>query len=282
MSNVIVVTDSTAYIPASALKGLNIPVIPLWLLWDDDRYRDGVDIDHETFYRRLKGSKSLPTTSQPSAGEFEAFFRQAAPEGQSIVSVLISSKLSGTVASAQAAQIHMPSSDIRVVDSLSVSMGQGFIAVAAAQAATAGASADEVVAVAEAMRDRIHLMFGVDTLEFLHRRGRIGGAKRLLGTALNIKPILYFVDGQIEPLSQARTKRKALDQMVTIAEQRLAGKPMAEAAIVDVDSPEEGDRVAEQIRQHFGLDIVHRSSVSPVVGATSGPGAIGFAFYGAL
>ncbi|MBN1580070.1 MAG: DegV family protein [Anaerolineae bacterium] len=279
MSNVVVVTDSSAYIPDSALQGLNVPIIPLWLIWDDDRFRDGVDIDPETFYRRLRGAKSLPTTSQPSAGEFEAFFHQVAPGSETIVSVLLSNKLSGTVASAQAAQTQMDSLDVQIVDSYSVSMGLGFVVLAAARAAAAGKSPAEVVAAAEVMKDKMNLLFVVDTLEYLHRRGRIGGAKRLLGTALKIKPILHIVDGQIEPLSQARTKSKALAHMLAIAEERLGGKPMAEAGVVDIDSPAEGDRVAQEVKERFGLDIVHRSSVSPVVGATAGPGAIGLAFY---
>jgi len=274
-----VVTDSGAYIPEPALGNLNIPVIPLWLIWGDERFRDGVDIDPPTFYRRLRESRLFPTTSQPSIGEFRDFLRQVSVGVDAIVGVFVTSRLSGTVASAQAAQAQLPELTIRVVDSLSVSMGQGFVALAAARAAAAGRSADEVVAAAEDMRDRVHLLFAVDTLEYLHRGGRVGGAKWLVGTALNIKPLLHFEDGTIMPLAQVRTKRKAIARMLEVAEERLGGKRMAEAAVIDVDNPEEGDAIAEQARERFGLSTIYRTTVSPAIGTHAGPGTTGIAFY---
>jgi DegV family protein with EDD domain len=275
-----VVTDSSAYVPEAALEGLNVAVIPLWLIWDNERFRDGVDIDPPTFYRRLKQSRSLPTSSQPSRREFMTFFERVATEADAIVGVLASSKISGTVASAQAAQAQLPGMTIRVVDSLSSSMGLGLVVLAAARVAAAGRSIEEVVGAAEEMRQRVHFLFVVDTLEYLHRGGRIGRAKRLLGTALRIKPILQFREGEIESLSQARTKRKAIARMMAIAEERLGAKGMAEAAIVDIDAEEEGDDVAEMVARRFGAPMVHRSTVSPVVGTHVGPGAVGLAFYG--
>jgi len=281
MSNqkIALVTDSTAYIPEEALGDLSIPVIPLWLIWGDERFRDGVDIDPPAFYRRLRASNTFPTTSQPSAGEFVDFFQRAGAQADAVVGVFISSELSGTVPNAQAAQAQLPDLTIRIVDSLSTSMGLGFIALAAARAAAAGLSLDEVVAVAEEMRDRVHVLFTVDTLEYLHRGGRIGGAKRFLGTALNIKPLLHLEGGRVEPLTQVRTKHKAVARMLEIAEERLGGSRMAEAAIIDVDSPEEGDAVAEQVKAHFGVSTVYRTPVSPVIGTHAGPGTVGIAFY---
>jgi DegV family protein with EDD domain len=274
-----VVTDSSAYIPEEALGGFTIPVIPLWLLWGDERFRDGVDIDPPTFYRRLRGARVFPTTSQPSAGEFVDFFRQASADADAIVGVFISSELSGTVPNALAALTQLPELTIRVVDSLSTSMGLGFVALAAARAAAAGQSVDEVVAAAEDMRDRVHVLFAVDTLEYLYRGGRIGGAKRLLGTALNIKPLLHLEDGRVEPLAQVRTKRKAVAQMLDEARERLDGERMAEAAVIDVDSSEEGDAIAERVKERFGVSKVFRTAVSPVIGAHAGPGTVGIGFY---
>ena len=276
---VVVVTDSTAYVPKEMLGDFSIPVIPLWLIWGDERFRDGVDIDPPDFYQRLRGAKIFPSTSQPSAGEFEEFFRSAADGADAVVGVFISSALSGTVPNAQAAQAQMPDLDVRVVDSLSASMGLGFMTLAAARAAAAGGSVDEVVAVAEGMRDRVHVLFAVDTLEYLHRGGRIGGAKRLLGTALNIKPLLQLEEGRIEPLAQVRTKRKAVAQMLDVAEERLEGKQMAEAAIINVDSAEEGQAVAETVKGRFGISTVCCTPVSPVIGAHAGPGTVGIGFY---
>ena len=277
--SIAIVTDSSAYIPQSALEGLNVHVIPLWLIWEGERFRDGVDIDPPTFYHRLRGSKALPTSSQPSPGEFAAFFQQVGAEADTIVNVLVSAKISGTIVSAQAAREQLPEMRIRIVDALSSSMGLGLVVLAAARAAAAGQSVDEVVAAAEEIRECVHFLFVVDTLEYLHRGGRIKGAKRLLGTALNIKPILQFRAGQIESLTQARTKGKAIARMMEIAEERLAGKPMAEAAVVDIDAPTEGDAVGKLVVERFGTPLIHRSTVSPVVGTHVGPGAIGVAFY---
>jgi DegV family protein with EDD domain len=276
---IVVVTDSSAYIPEKALGDLNIPVIPVWLIWGDERFRDGVDIDPPTFYRRLQESEVFPTTSQPSAGEFENLFRQVGAEADAIVGVFLTSKLSGTVASAQTAQMELPELDIRIVDSLSVSMGLGFVVLAAARAAAAGRSLDDVVAVAEEMRDRMHLLFVVDTLEYLHRGGRIGGARWLLGTALNIKPVLHFVDGTIEPLAQVRTKRKAVARMLDVVEERLGGRRMAEASVIDANSPEEGDALAEQVKERFGISTVYRTVLSPAIGTHGGPGTLAIGFY---
>lgn len=276
---VVVVTDSAAYIPQEALGDLSIPVIPLWLLWGDDRFRDGVDMDPPTFYRRLKESKTHPTTSQPSIGEFEDFFRQVGAKAEAVVGVFVTSKLSGTFANAQAVQQTLTEPIIRVVDSLTVSMGQGFIALAAARAAAAGKSLDKVVAAAEKMKEKVDLLFAVDTLEYLHRGGRVGGAKWLVGTALNIKPLLHFVNGTVEPLVQVRTKRKVVQRMLEIAKERLGGKQIVEAAVIDADSPEEGDGIAEQIKQSFNISTVYRTMVSPVIGTHAGPGTVGIAYY---
>ncbi|MBU0703694.1 MAG: DegV family protein [Chloroflexi bacterium] len=281
MSNqkIVVVTDSSAYIPPEALGDLSIPVIPLWLHWGDERFRDGVDIDPPTFYRRLRGSKVFPTTSQPSAGEFEEFFRRAAAGADAVVGVLLTSKLSGTVANAQAALARLSELTVRVVDSLSTSMALGFCVLAAARAAAAGKSLDAVVAAAEGIRDRVHLILAVDTLEYLHRGGRIGNAKWLMGTALNIKPLLHIKDGTIEPLIQTRTKRKAIAQMLSVVEERLGGKRMAEVAVIDVNSPEEGAAIREQVQARFGVPTVYRTTASPAIGAHAGPGTVGIAFY---
>jgi DegV family protein with EDD domain len=275
---VLVVTDSTAYIPKEALAGLDIPIIPLWLIWGNDRFRDGVDIDPSTFYRRLQESKEFPTTSQPSAGEFEEFFRQVGADADGIVGIFISSKLSGTVPNAQAALAQLTDLDIRIVDSLEASMSLGLIVLAAARAAAAGKSLDEVVAAAKKVRDQVHILFTVGSLDYLHRGGRIGGARRLLGTALNIKPLLHLAEGRVEPLTQVRTKRKAVARMLEIAEERLNGKQMAEVAVLNVNVPDEGAAIAEQVKERFGVSTIYHTGVSPVIGAHLGPGTVGIAF----
>ncbi len=276
---ILIVTDSSSSLPEDLITELDIRVIPLWLIWDDQCYRDGVDIDPHTFYQRLRTSKSLPSSTQPSALEFKELFQKLADECDGIVNVLASSNISGTVDSAEAAKEFVPGLPVRVVDSLFSAMGEGLVAVAAARAAAAGKSIDEVVTIAENTRDHTNLLFVVDTLEYLHKGGRIGGAKKLLGTALNIKPILHFEGGTIQPLSQTRTKKKGIEELLSIAENRLGSKPMAEAAVVHVDCLEEGRSLVEKVRERFNPPLVHLSDVSPVVGTHVGPGALGLAFY---
>ena len=278
---IVVVTDSAAFISEKARGGLHIPVIPHWIIWDNERLRDGVDVDPLTLYRRLQESKTLPTTSEPLVEDYVDFFRQVAAEEQvdTIVVVPVSSGLGRSLYSAREAQAQFPELTIRIVDSVSVSMAQGFSVLAAARAAAAGRSLDQVVAAVEIMRTRAHLLFVVETLEYLHRGGRIGGARRLLGTALQIKPLLRIRGGRIEPLAQVRTKDKAIATMLDIAEEWLDGKRMVEAAVVDVASPDEADAVAEQVRERFDIAVVYRSPISPAIGTHVGPGTIGFAFH---
>ena len=279
--NVAVVTDSTASIPQNALEGLDIPTIPLWLIWEDERYRDGVDISPEAFYRRLRERDTIPSTSQPSVGEFVDFYRRVAEERETdtIVGAFISSKISGTVASAQAAVAQVPELNVTVIDSYTASMGLGFLTLAAAREASRGASAQEVAAAANEVRQRLTVLFTVDTLEYLHKGGRIGGAKRFLGTMLSIKPLLHLNEGCVEPMCQIRTKQRALAEMLDRAEESLDGKAMAELSVIDADCRGESEGVAELAKERFNLSRVYLTPVSPVIGTHAGPGTIGMAFY---
>jgi len=274
-----VVTDSSAYIPADLIKGLDIHVIPLWLIWDEDRLLDGIDIHPQAFYERLRTSKSLPTSSQPSAKEFELFFQKCGKDCDAVVAVLVSTKISGTIDCAQAALNEISDLQIQIVDSHSSSMGLGLVVLAAARAAAAGKSIEEVVLAAERMRDEVHLLFVVDTLEYLHRGGRIGGAKRLFGTVLQIKPILHFEDGLIQPHSQARTRKRAIEQMLITAEERLSGRAMAEACVVNIDCRSDGQALVEMVKERFQPGSIYLSDCSPVVGTHVGPGGLGLAYY---
>jgi len=275
---VLVITDSAASLPESLRQELDIHVIPLWLIWDNESFRDGVDIDPHSFYQRLKKSNTLPSSTQPSVEEFKEFLLKHSPDYGGIVCVLASSQISGTVDSALAAMDQLPDIPVKVVDSLFCAMGQGLITAAAAREAAASKSLDQVARIAEKTRDEMNLLFVVDTLEFLHKGGRIGGAKRLLGTALNIKPILHFKDGLIQPLSQTRTKKKGIQELLNIAEERLGAQTMAEAAIVHVDCLDEGKALLNQVQERFNPPLIHLSDVSPVVGTHVGPGALGLAF----
>jgi len=274
--SIAVVTDSTAYLPPDVRERLGIPVIPLNVLWGEEVLKDGVDIDPPTFYQRLQTAKVMPTTSQPSAGEFVEFFRRVAEEKgtDTIVGAYISSQLSGTIASAEAAKALLPELRIEIIDSRSTSMGLGFQVMAAAEAAQAGASVEEVVAAAARVRERMYILFMVDTLEFLHRGGRIGGGKRFLGTALQIKPILGL-DGVIEGVEQVRTKKKALARMLELMRERAGNSSVFRAAVVHANAPEDAQALAEELKAQLKPEELYLAEVSPVIGTHTGPGTLG-------
>jgi DegV family protein with EDD domain len=273
-----IVTDSTSYLPESACEGLDIVTIPVWLIWDEERYRDNVDIDSPTFYERLKTSRTLPSTSQPSPAEFVSLFEKLSEKFSSVVAVLVSGEISGTVASAIMAKEQLPHLDIHIIDTLQSAMGSGMAALAAARAALEGKSVMDVVAIAKERCEKTFMLFVVDTLEYLHRGGRIGGAKRLLGSALKIKPLLQFKEGTIQPLASIRTKAKAISLLLDLMEERVTGTRIVEAAVMDIDVQEEGDSLAEQLAKRFNIPVMYRTGVSPVVGTHIGPGALGVAF----
>jgi DegV family protein with EDD domain len=276
-----VVTDSTAYLPPEVQERLDIPTIPLNVLWGEEVLRDGVDIDPTSFYERLRSDKVMPTTSQPSAGEFVDFFRTVAAErkADTVVGVLISSALSGTIASAEAAKGMLPDLRVEIVDSLSTSMGLGFQAMAAAEAVRAGGSLEQVVDAALQVQYRVHLLFAVDTLEFLHRGGRIGGAKRFLGTALKIKPLLELEGGKIEALEQVRTRKKAVARMQEVAGERVGGAPVVRAAAIHADCLDECMELKHEVEALFKPRDVYVSEVSPAIGTHAGPGTLGVVLY---
>lgn len=276
-----VVTDSTAYLPPEVQERLDIPIIALNLVWGEEVLKDGVDIDPPTFYRRLQSDRLLPTTSQPSAGEFVDFFRQVAERKgtDTIVGVFISSALSGTVASAEAAREMLRDLHVEIIDSRSTSMGQGFQAMAAAEAAQRGASVKEVVEAAHRVRYGLQVLFVVDTLEFLHRGGRIGGGKRFLGTALQIKPLLELEDGKIEAVEQVRTMKKAINRLLEIAQERRGAAAVSRAAVIHADALEACRTLQERVQGVLEPGEMYLTEVSPVIGTHTGPGTLGLCFY---
>jgi len=233
MSKVAIVTDSTAYLPVEVIEQYNIHVVPLQLIWGEETFKDGVDIQPGEFYTRLQTADVMPTTSQPSAAEFKTLFEKLAAEGKDILAILISSGLSGTVASAVQAQKMLPEVRIEIVDSQTGAMALGMHVLEAARAAAEGENLAACKALAEGAQAKSGVVFAVDTLEFLHRGGRIGGAKRLMGTVLNIKPILDVKDGKVNALDSVRTRRKAHQRLLELIQDRSQGRrlPMPKMAL---------------------------------------------------
>lgn len=280
MGNVAIVTDSTAYIPPNLLQQYQITVTPQILIWGEETFQDGVDIQPQEFYRRLSTAKVMPTTSQVSVVTMQNTFQRLVEEGHEVLGIFISSKLSGTIQSAVQAREAMGAAGekVSIVDSLTTAMAMGFIALAAARAAQAGASLKECQQVAEVAREHVGVYFVVDTLEFLHRGGRIGGAQRFLGTALNMKPVLSLRDGRVEAVERIRTKSKAIERVLELVSEDIKGRTPVRLATLHANAAEEAKQLLERASAMFQASESIFSEVSPVIGTHAGPGTVGLAY----
>lgn len=277
MSPVRIVTDSTNSLPAEVLAAHPFGIVSLYVNDDGGTARES-EVDLGAFYGRLRASSgSLPTTSQPSLGDFLAVYEPLLAAGADIVSVHISGGISGTVetarqAAAEAEKAH-PGRRVAVVDSGSAAGGLAFVALAAEAAAVGGASVDAVVARADEARDAHRIWFAVDTLEFLRRGGRIGPAAALLGGALKIKPILTM-RGEITPIERVRTSGKAFERLVDYARELQAAGSTA-WMIQHIQAHEQAAALQERCTEVFGHGPLCTSEIGPVVGAHIGPGLLG-------
>ena len=280
MSKIAIVTDSTSYIPGDLVTKHNITVAPQVLIWDDKTYRDGVDIQSAEFFARLKTSKTMATTSQVSVADVQSIFQELVEKDYEVLGIFISSKLSGTIQSATQAKALMESAGdkVTVIDSNSTAMAMGFQALSAARAAQDGANLQDCVALAEKARENTGLFFAVDTLEFLHRGGRIGGAQRFLGTLLNMKPILALDDGKVEGIERIRTKSKALDRVLELIMENTKGKSPVRIATLHANAPDEAKSLLAKAEKELNPVESIFSEVSPVIANHAGPGTVGLAY----
>jgi DegV family protein with EDD domain len=278
MSRIAVITDSLASLPEELINQYDINVAPQVLVWGDESYLDGVDITPQEFYTRLKSSKEMPTTSQATLASFKEIFEALVPEGRPIVAIVGSSKLTATMNSAEQAKALFPDATIEVIDSLDVAMSMGFQVLAAARAVEDGKSFDEVVALARKAKEQTGVMFVVDTLEFLHRGGRIGGAKRLFGTALSLKPLLEVQEGRVEAVENIRTKKKAINRLLEVVEGRLANRSNVRIAGLHAAAEQEARALLDEAKNRCSPIETIWSEVTPVIGTHAGPGTVGLAY----
>jgi DegV family protein with EDD domain len=280
MRKVAIITDSTAYIPDELLKKYNIAVVPLILIWGDKTYEDGVDMVPGEFYKRLASSKVMPTTSQATIPSMQQTFNTLLEQDYDVLGIFISSKLSGTVDSAIQARQMLPkgAEKISIVDSLATIMALGWPVLTAARAAEAGENLAECTKIAEQARDHTGVLFVVETLEFLHRGGRIGGAQAMLGTALNIQPLLELQEGRIESVEKIRTKGKALSRMLDLAEEKMAGRTPVRLASSHANSEGDALEVLEKAKKRFSPVETFNTPLSPVIGAHAGPGTVALSY----
>ncbi len=279
MSKIAIVTDSTCSMPEELIKKYNITVAPQVLIWGKETFEDGVDITPGDFYTRLKKATVMPSTSQATIGKFLEIYNNLLAQDYQIVSILISSKLSGTVNSAvQAKAMLAPDAPVEIIDSNSTAMALGFHLLSVARAIEQGASLAECVELAQKASQNTGLFFAVDTLEFLHRGGRIGGASRFLGTVLNFKPILELRDGRVEAAERVRTRTKSLSRIIELVGEQIGGRTPVRLASLHASAPEDARVVLEEAIKKFKPVKSYSSEVSPAIGANIGPGVVGLTY----
>jgi fatty acid kinase fatty acid binding subunit len=279
MARVAVVTDSTAYLPPELVARHGVHVVPLYVVFGGDRTVPETEItDYPAFFQELRTAESLPTTSQPSVGDFTSVFEPLVADGRDVVSIHISGGLSGTPEAARQAAEALERDGkggerVRVIDSATAAGGLGLMVLAAVAAAAGGASLDEIEARLSEARAELKMWFGLDTLEFLRRGGRIGAASAWIGSTLKVKPILTL-ESEMTPVERVRTSARMFERLVDYARQRHeSGADIW--AVQHINAPEACARLEQRCREIFGRDPVIVSEIGPVLSAHTGPGLLG-------
>ncbi|UKS30005.1 DegV family protein [Paenibacillus sp. HWE-109] len=278
MTNIRIVTDSTADIPSALRQELQIAMVPLKIHFGDEQYLDTVTLQSEEFYPKLVSSPHFPRTSQPSPAEFLTVYQSLLEEPDTeIISIHLASVLSGTYQSALLASTMLEDTPgkVHVVDSRSASYGIGALVVAAARAAREGKSAAEILALVQTMRENFYIYFLVDTLEFLQKGGRIGKASALFGSLLNIKPILSLDrEGEVAAIDKVRGHKKAIARILELLAADIPSRSIRSMHIAHANNREGAELLREAIMQQFAVEHVDYITLGPVIGAHAGPGTI--------
>jgi DegV family protein with EDD domain len=270
-----IVTDSTADLNQAQQESAGVSVVPLNVRFGDQVFKDHLDLSTDEFFSRLKASPQLPKTSQPAVGAFEEVFRKHREAGDDVVAVLISSKVSGTVGAAEMAAKSVDGEHIEVIDSLTTSMALGFLALEGAKLAKSGADRSEVGQRIRSLIPKAKVLAAVDTLTYLERGGRIGRARALLGSLLNVKPLITLQDGEVAPLGRARGRVQAIDKLVSLLERD--GK-LSNLAVLHGGARSDAERLRDRVSGNYpGLEIP-LAETGAVIGTYTGPGVIGFTY----
>jgi len=273
-----IIVDSLGDLPADIVKKLDITVVPLYVLFGTESFRDGVDMTNEQFYERLVSSKVSPTTSVPNLGTFIDIYENLAKKANEILVLTVSHKLSATYDTAcKAAEMVKTKTKIKVIDSISIIMGEGMLAIQAAEMAKKGASLDEIVKQVQSNILRTESRMAFDTLEYLKRGGRIGAAQAFLGSLLKINPVLVLKDGEVFPLSRERSRVKAIEALYNWV---LTYRKIEAIAVEDATTPEESDQLVKRLKLKFPDVPFYRSKVGAVIGAHTGPSVIAVSVLG--
>ncbi len=275
MSQVAIVTDSLADIPDSLMRELGITAVPTLVHFGEATFRDKVDLSAAEFYERLASSPTLPTTSQPSPGAFEEVYRQLAQSTDQIISIHTTTAITGTYNSALVASKTIPGVKIAVIDSRQITMALGWLVVMAARAAQSGDSLPEIMGLILDTIPRAHIIAMLDTLEYAQRSGRLGKASALVGTLLNVKPIVALGDGEVVPVEKVRTPHRALERLTEIV---LGSGPIQQVAVMHAAAQDLAVQLKDLLAQRLDEDEILIGETGPVLGTGVGPGAVGIAW----
>ncbi len=277
---VAIVTDSTAYLTEEVRKKLHIHVVPLSVIFGDDVYEEEIEISTEQFYKKLAANDKLPTTSQPAIGRFVELFMKLAEEGyHEVVTIHLSSKISGTYQGALRAGDMVEGIDVYGFDSGISCAPQGYFVEKAAKLALDGVDAKTIIQQLEKMRPSIKAYFMVADLKHLHRGGRLGSGQLVVGQLLKIKPVLHFDDGVIVPFEKIRTEKKAIARILSLLEQDVEQGGLYTVTVIHTLNEEQGQSVATSIRERFTNVDVDISYFGPVIGTHLGEGSLGIVWY---
>lgn len=280
MSRIAIVTDSTSDIPKDMVKEHQITSVPLSVIFGEETFLDdGIQITLEEFYKKLRSEEKLPTTTQPTPRDFVDVYKDLLKDHDRVVSIHISKKMSGTINSAEMAKQQMPDAPIEIIDSEFTHMPLGFLVLEAAKVANAGGSNSAIKSTIDGLRNRMNELFVPSTLEYLKKGGRIGKAKGLIASLLEIKPILTLHDGEVSQFKTARRWNQAKTEIIDSMETLINDPLKLTVSVGDSDTEEDGAEMYDRIKEKFNPKKIFRVNIGAVVGTHLGPGGIAVSFY---
>jgi DegV family protein with EDD domain len=280
MSGIAIVTDSTSDIPKDMVEKYQITSVPLSVIFEEETFLDdGKQITTEEFYKKLRSAEKLPTTTQPTPGDFVDVYNNLLKDHERVLSIHISKKMSGTINSAEMAKKQMPDAPVEIIDSEFTHMPLGFLVLEAAKIAAAGGSYDEILSGIDGVKSKMNELFVPSTLEYLKKGGRIGKAKGLIASLLEIKPILSIHDGEVSQFKTARRWNQAKTEIINSMETMIEDPSKLIVSVGDSDTEEDGAEMYDRIKEKFNPKEIFRVNVGTVVGTHLGPGGIAVSFY---
>jgi len=274
-----IVADTTSGLPRELLKSLNIPLIPQIVVFGEESYRDDTELDTAAFLAKLKASKVLPKTAAPAPALYNPIYALAQQRNESVIVIAPSEKVSGTVRAATVAAQDFPGMDVRVIDSLTIAGNLASLVLIADAWAKSGLDADTIIMRLNEWIPRGRIYFLVNTLEYLQKGGRIGGAKALMGELLQVKPILCLREGQVEPFEQQRTKKRAVARLLEIVEEQCPKGPDSHLCVMHADAVEEASVLAANMKSRMNLTSIPIYELPPAIVVHGGPGVLAIGFF---